>query len=75
LRHLKGVAGGVGVGVAFVLMLPFLQHIYCPDHGKIPLAEFSEGDRALMRRRTVIKLVVTVGLLATAIGLIVAVRR
>jgi hypothetical protein len=75
LRYLKGVAGGVGVGLVFVLMLPFLQPTYCPNHGKVPLAEFSESDRTRMKKRTVIQIVVTVGLLATAVGLIVAVGR
>ena len=70
LRHLKGVAGGIGIGVVVLLALPFLKHTYCPDHGKVPFAEFSDGDRTRMRQRTTIQVVVTVALLATAVGFV-----
>lgn len=71
LRHLKGVAGGVGIGVVILLTLPFLKHTYCPDHGQVPMTEFSETDQTRMRQRTTIQLAVTVVFLAIAIGLVV----
>lgn len=71
LRHLKGISGGMGVGLVVVLLLPFLRQTYCPDHGKIPTEEFPATDLNRMRRRTAIRLVVTVALLAVAVGLLV----
>ena len=71
LRYLKGIAGGVGIGLVLLFTLPFAQPTYCPKHGKIPLAEFPEPDRRRMQRRVAIQLLVTVVLFVTAISLVV----
>ena len=70
LRYLKGIAGGTGIGLVLLFTLPFAQPTYCPEHGKIPLAEFPEGDRRRMQRRIAVQLLVTLILFVIAISLV-----
>jgi hypothetical protein len=75
LRYIKGISGGTGVGLVVLLSLPFLQPTYCPDHGKIPLSEFSGDDQRRIRRRTTIQFLLTIVLLLAAIILLAVVLR
>jgi hypothetical protein len=75
MRYLTGVSGGMGIGLLLVLCFPFLQPVYCPDHGKVPLDEFSDADRSAMRRQTAIRLAVTIVLLGLAVAAIAVALR
>lgn len=70
-RFTTGLAGGMSAGLMYVFLFPFCQPTYCPEHGQIPLTEFTENDRRYMRRRTTMQLTIVIVSLIAAILLVV----
>ena len=59
----------------WLLGLPFCQHRYCPDHGKITLEEFSAADQRQMWWRTTIRFVLVVSFLVAAVATVTLLLR